>query len=123
MERLTESELQIMKCIWDANEQLALSSILKRTNERFQKNWKPQTASTFVARLVQKGFLRLDRSVRYYSYEVLIPEIEYLKKTVLDFSDFWGEGVVNTFVATLIENQKITDEEAKLLSDMLDQMQ
>lgn len=120
MGRLTDSELQIMKCIWDADHQLALSEILKRVNERFHKDWKPQTASTFVSRLVQKGFLRLDRSVRYYSYEIVISEDEYLKTTVEEFADFWGEGIAAKFVTFLSKDNRITSEEAAAIRLSLD---
>ena len=116
MEHLTDSELQIMKCLWDADGQLALSEILKRVNERYQKGWKPQTASTFVARLVQKGFLRLNRSVRYYAYEVLIPEEQYLEREILEFTDFWGESISARLIEKLLEKNRLSEEEtAKLL--------
>ena len=38
--KLTEREVQIMKCIWDADHQLALSEILTAVNERFLNDWK-----------------------------------------------------------------------------------
>ena len=107
MERLTESELQIMKCLWDADGQLALSEILKRVNERYQKGWKPQTASTFVARLVQKGYLKLNRAVRYYSYEVCIPEQVFLEREIMRFATFWGDSISEKFIAKLLEEGMI----------------
>ena len=119
MEHLTESELQIMKCLWDEEEQLALSEILKKVNERYHKGWKPQTASTFVARLVQKGYLKLNRSVRYYSYEVCIPETEYLDQEILRFAEFWGESISSRFIAKLMEQGMITAEEREKLREIL----
>ena len=119
MERLTESELQIMKCLWDANEQLALSEILRRVNERYGKGWKPQTASTFVARLVQKGYLRLNRSVRYYSYEVRVPEKEFLEREILRFAGFWGDSISSKFIGKLLEEGMINSEEKEKLKKLL----
>ena len=119
MEYLTESELQIMKCIWEADEQLALSEILRRTNERYNKGWKPQTASTFVSRLVQKGFLRLNRSVRYYSYEVLIREEDYLEREIQDFADFWGDSVSVKFIGSLVRKNRISGDDREELVNIL----
>lgn len=119
MQSLTASEVQIMKCIWDANERLALSEILKRVNTRYNKGWKPQTASTFVSRLVQKGFLRLDRSVRYYSYEVLITEDEYLNQEISKFTEFWGDGIGSKVVKSLVESNKLGNEEANEIRNMM----
>lgn len=119
MQHLTDSEVQIMKCVWDANEQLALSEILKRVNARFNRGWKPQTASTFVSRLVQKGYLRLDRSVRYYSYEVMIPEEVYLKQEIAEFTSFWGENIGSSVVAHLVDSKELTHEEAEKIRDLI----
>ena len=102
--KLTEREVQIMKCIWDADHQLALSEILTAVNERFLNDWKPTTASTFLNRLVQKGFLKLNRKVRYYSYEVLITEADYLKAQADEFRKFWGDESVKIFLSSLESN-------------------
>ena len=46
---LTNIEMLIMKCIWDTPEELALSQLVTMVNERFDKNWRPQTISTYLA--------------------------------------------------------------------------
>ena len=51
---LTNIEMLIMKCIWDTPEELALSQLVTMVNERFDKNWRPQTISTYLAHLVRK---------------------------------------------------------------------
>lgn len=113
--KLTEREVQIMKCIWDADHQLALSEILSAVNTRFENEWKPTTASTFLNRLVQKGFLKLNRKVRYYSYEVLITEDEYLKAEAEFFCGFWGKESTVNFLNELVRNNSMSAAEVEAL--------
>ena len=63
-ENMTDCELLVMKCIWDTPEELTLPDIVTLVNEKFKKDWKPQTVSTFLARLVRKGFLEMYRKGR-----------------------------------------------------------
>ena len=55
---ISACERLVMKVIWDSTEDLALQDIMNRVNQENGKSWKPQTVSTFLARLVKKSFLR-----------------------------------------------------------------
>lgn len=116
-EQLTEAELQVMKCIWDAECELGLSEIVKRVNAKFQRNWKPQTASTFLARLVQKDFLVLKREGRYYTYQIIIPEEEYLKKQVEEFSEFWKKYTLKKIFDLFLESRNLSEKEKQSLKE------
>ena len=116
-EQLTEAELQVMKCIWDAECELGLSEIVKRVNAKFQRNWKPQTASTFLARLVQKDFLVLKREGRYYTYQIIIPEEEYLKKQVEEFSEFWKKYTLEKIFDLFLESRNLSEKEKQSLKE------
>ena len=54
---LTDCEQLVMKTVWDAEEELSLMEIMQRVNDRYHKDWKPQTVSTFLARLVRSVLL------------------------------------------------------------------
>ena len=54
---ISACERLVMKVIWDSTEDLALQDIMNRVNQENGKSWKPQTVSTFLARLVKKSFL------------------------------------------------------------------
>ena len=58
---LSESEMEIMRVIWDAGEPVTAAWLL----EVFaHKGWKIQTVSTFLSRLVEKGVLSVERRGR-----------------------------------------------------------
>lgn len=79
IERLTDGEEVVMKAAWDCKKSPTLSDMLNRVNGIYGKDWKPQTVSTFLAKLVRKGYLKLVRNGRIYTYDVLISEKEYQK--------------------------------------------
>ena len=55
---ISACEKLVMKVIWDSTEELALQEVMDGVNHENGKNWKPQTVSTFLSRLVKKGFLQ-----------------------------------------------------------------
>lgn len=56
MEELTTAESMVMKTIWDHPHEMALQEIMKLTNETYGKDWKSQTVSTYIAKLVKRAF-------------------------------------------------------------------
>lgn len=80
IEKLTESEEIVMRAIWDCRKEPVLSDIVERVNSVYGKNWKPQTVSTFLAKLVRKKYLKLQRNGKIYTYKILIREDAYNKE-------------------------------------------
>ena len=83
MEELTTAESMVMKTIWDHPHEMALQEIRKLTHETYGKDWKSQTVSTYIAKLVKKGFLRMNQSGRNATYEIIIPELSYQQEQSL----------------------------------------
>ena len=87
---LTKSEEVVMKCIWNSEVELALSDVTANVNNDFGKDWKPQTVSTFLARLVRKEYLSFYRKGRYFFYQPLVKEQDYkrdLRKEIIRIRD------------------------------------
>lgn len=80
IEKLTEAEEVVMKAVWDDRKEPVLSDIVERVNGVYGKNWKPQTVSTFLAKLVRKNYLKLQRNGKIYTYKILIREDAYNKE-------------------------------------------
>ena len=87
---LTTAEMLVMRAIWLADHDLVLSEVVKDCNEAYDKDWKPQTVSTYLSHLVQKNFLRMDRNGKIYSYHPLVSWKEYMHYDVTNFVEFWG---------------------------------
>lgn len=79
IERLTEAEEIVMKAIWDCKKEPVQSEVTARLREYYKRDWKPQTVSTFIARLVRKNYLQMQRNGKIYTYKILVKEDDYNK--------------------------------------------
>lgn len=90
MELMTKCEEMVMSVIWDKGEEESVLPIMEATNRRFDQKWKPQTVSTFLARLVRKGYLEYYRIGRVFYYRVLVSKEDYLRQKVAILCDTFG---------------------------------
>lgn len=119
---LTQAETLIMKCIWDVEKEMQLSEVLEMVNARHQKEWKPQTVSTFLGKLVQKEFLKMKRNGRKVTYEVLIREEDYQAMQAEKFVSFWNQGSVGQFLTAFYREKKVSKEELEELRKAIDEL-
>lgn len=107
MEKLTTCEELVMKTIWDASEELSLTEIMQRVNDKYHKEWKPQTVSTFLARIVDKGYLRSYRQGRVFFYQILVPLEEYRGQQAKEFVEFWHHNNADEFLRSLMAAREL----------------
>lgn len=74
---LSEAEEQCMTVVWTGGGEMNLLSVRNQTNARYKKNWAPQTVSTFLARIREKGYVTAHRKGRYTFYEPIVTKEEY----------------------------------------------
>lgn len=121
MEKLSESEEIVMRCIWDAPGGLGLSETVECCAD-WGKSWKPQTVSTFLARLVEKGYLESRRQGRSYIYTAKIDQEAYLEAQMNSIVDFWGMKSVGALMSAFGQTKKLTRDDLKELRDFLDEL-
>ena len=61
MEKLTNLEEMIMKCIWDYGEEIPFLQIGKELKERYGKEYKRTSIRTYLFRLEDKEYLLLSQ--------------------------------------------------------------
>ncbi len=115
-QHVTECELLVMKTIWSHPEKdMALPEILGLVNSTYGKEWAPQTVSTFLKRLVNRGFLRVYRQGRSFFYHDIISFKDYREATIEDCCDFWFDGDVAALIESLNTVKKFSaDDKAKI---------
>ena len=64
MEKLTNLEEMIMKCIWDYGEEIPFLQIGKELKERYSKEYKRTSIRTYLFRLEDKEYLKVDKRGR-----------------------------------------------------------
>jgi predicted transcriptional regulator len=116
---LTNIEMLIMKCIWDTPEELALSQLVAMVNERFEKSWKPQTISTYLAHLVR-------RKGKVFLYHPEVSEESYRSSQIDELVNYWGDpGTPTEFLSALFvigDSESESDEDLEDLRKLLDEL-
>ena len=112
---LTESEKITMKCVWDLGDGTRLAHILALANEKYGKDWKSQTVSTFLGKLVLKGYLDQYRDGRYFCYRILISKSDYRCHELAREMHLWDDGDMELFASELLNEQTFTQQEREIL--------
>lgn len=121
--QLTAAETIVMKCIWDADHEMSLAEIVKNANEDYGKDWKPQTVSTYLAKLCQKDYIRMKRTGRMITYEILISEEDYKSEQAREFVSFWNGGSIKQFLTAFYKDEPATKEDISELKKIIDEME
>lgn len=121
MEKLSESEEIVMRCIWDAPTGLGLSDVIQAC-VAWGKTWKPQTVSTFLARLVEKGYLESHRQGRSYIYTAKVGQEAYLDAQMSSIVNFWGKKSVGALMSAFGRSKALSRDDLKELRDFLDEL-
>lgn len=114
---LSDSEMEIMKVIWELAGPVTTSQLL----ELFaHKGWKVQTLSTFLARLVEKGVLRAEKKGKANLYFPALTQADYHKQEAQNVIDTMYHGSLLDFLAAFYGGQGISREELKELKQWFD---
>lgn len=122
IDTLSDCELFIMKIIWRSEESLSLQEIVERVNRIYKKNWKPQTVSVFLGRIVKKNLLTSKRQGRQFFYYPTISEEDYCKKEAVKTVDSLGDGRADVFFAALAQARNLTADEKNRIRGILDEL-
>lgn len=110
-----------MKIIWDSTEDLALQEVMDRVNQENDKSWKPQTVSTFLARLVRKGFLTVYRKGRYSYYQPAVSREDFWKATMQENARFFTKGDMGELACCLCEDI-LSEEDIQRLKNKINEL-
>lgn len=111
--KLSETEMEIMKIIWELETPITVSRLLAIFEK--SKNWKTSTLSTILSRLIDKGFLskKMKGNVNFYNVESTLHE--YQKQEAQNLLSILYDGNVKNFVATLVDDETISHEDIEEL--------
>ncbi len=114
-EKISDSELEVMKLLWLAGDALPVTEI-RETLQR-TRGWEATTVKTLVSRLVSKGALRQEkRNVFYYS--PLITEREYNAWATDSLIRRLYNGSARDLVAALVRSEGLTQQDIAELRTM-----
>ena len=118
---LTKSEEEIMELLWETDRKMSSKEILDHFNEHCGKDWKKQTLNTFLAKLLQAGFIDRISKDRKYLYVPLITRMDYKQKGAERFIRDSYSGSFMNFVSALSGGEMISKEEAEDIRKLLEE--
>lgn len=118
--RLPDSELEIMMIIWEAKEPVSSAYLTEKF--RGDKNWATTTVLNFLARLVERGFLKVEKHGRINIYSPLIAEKDYIEIESRSFLERLHKSSLKSFVAALYDGRSLSNEDAEELKNYIDEI-
>lgn len=116
-EKISDSELEVMRVLWDAGEPLPVADIRRELQAR--RGWESTTIKTLVQRLVTKGAVAQEKRGIYY-YTPLVTEKEYNDWATERLVRKLYRGNAKNLVAALVRADELTKEDIDELSSMLE---
>lgn len=113
--KITDSELQVLKIIWEAGTDLPIADIRKALEAT--SRWESSTIKTLLRRLCDKGVVQAVKKEVFY-YKPLISEAEYNEYTTQCLIDKLYSGSARNLVASLIDSKKLDDSDIEELRSM-----
>ena len=104
--KITEAEMEIMKIIWEENNDITTATILEKLPN--ENSWKTTTVMTLITRLIEKGILSVTKIGKLNNYSAKVTEEEYKAVQTDIFLDDMHNGSIRNFMATLYNSRKIS---------------
>lgn len=109
LQRISDSEKQIMEIIWAAGHPVTTREIINNLPK--DKLWKQSTVITFLSRLVEKGIIKATRISKAYHYETCLMDQEYRNFETKQFIKDVHKGSVFGLVSALCDSGDLTKED------------
>lgn len=116
MVQISDSELELLKIIWENEGRILFSELVSILHKR-GSNWKNNTILTFLSRLTEKNILKVNKIGRRNEYVAKLTEKEYLENQTDDFIHNVYEGDVKGLISTLVDKNLISSKEIDELKD------
>lgn len=108
-QRLPDTEFEIMEYIWRIKPPVTTSMVMQEIGVK--KGWKIQTVVSLFARLTERGFLRIERSIgRERVFYPIISRDEYLKMETEFFISHYHKNSYASLLGSL-ESERLSEKE------------
>ncbi len=119
--KLTHSQLLIMKCVWDHGEDISYQELMGVLAKRFGKDYHRSTLVTFLQQMEDKGYITTYRKGHFAYVHALMPEEDFQKEHAREETEFWFRGKASAFLAALYESGGLPAEDGEKIRRLLDE--
>jgi len=115
---LPDSELKVMKIIWEKNKKMSTGEILSELKN--EVDWKLSTLQVILSRLTDKGFLKNEKIGRINYYSSIVVFSNYTKNETKNFIKKMYDNSSKKLIAALIEgDDSLTEDDIKEIKNIL----
>lgn len=114
--KLPRRELKVMMAVWDSPAPVRRKILSVRLA---RENWTDPTILTMLGRLVDKGFLKLEREGNRNMYTPIISKEEYMAVEAQDYAEKTGGLSLAAMMKELIKARGVTRRELDELDKLL----
>lgn len=115
--RLPESELNVMKVIWNSKEPIGTGRITEILST--EKNWSRSTVQVLLARLEERGFIMCQKTGRLKYYIPLIEEKVYCSRETKSFLDHFYNSSYKKLIASLVQNNTLDKDDIEEIIEII----
>lgn len=113
--KITDSEVEVMRVMWEAGSDLPISEIIKTLEQT--SSWETSTIKTLLRRLCNKGVVSAIKKQVFY-YKPLVSESEYNEYTTQGLIDRLYSGSAKNLVASLLGSKRLDDADIEELRNL-----
>lgn len=118
MPRISETEWEVMKVVWE-QAPCSASRIIATLHQR-DAAWHPKTVKAFLNRLVKKKALGFKVDGRAYLYHPLVRQSECAEAASVSFLERVFGGSLKPMLAHFVARKRLSPEEIRELKKLLD---
>ena len=118
---ISETELEVLKALWEIS-----SGTVREVQAALGpqgRRWAYTTVQTLLQRLLDKGYVRSDRSGTAHVFRAAVSREQLLQQRLSALSDQLCEGSASPLVLALVEGVRFTPEEIEQFRRLLDQLE
>lgn len=119
MKRLPDSELEIMMIIWELDKPVTRFEIEDRLDE--ERKLSPTTILSFLSRLQEKGFLKVQKTGKNNVYIVQVDKESYMQKESKNILKRLYNNSAKNFLAALYDGDNLSEEDVNELMNYLNE--
>ena len=119
IQRLPDTELEVMKVIWNNETPISTSKVKEYLEEG--RPWNISALQTILNRLIKREFLSSTKKGKYRYYEPIIDEDIYIAMENKSFLERLNNNSIKKLVASLYNNDSITDSDLDELREFIEE--
>ena len=120
IQKLPDSELDVMIALWNGHQEMTRSEIEDFMNQK--KKLAPTTILTLLSRLEKKNFVSVKKEGKANLYSALVTQEEYQQQEGKHVLEKLYDNSLKNFVATLYQGKQIDQNDVEELESFLQEL-